>query len=211
MKSRYASRGFQRQELELRQVDRQRLDVGTVLSRSIHSYGKSPLTSHSTPGARLLNNLVFCYLQTQGRQIVDLSAFFNVLRKNNHEELKRYEDIAPLNLEFAVNEAVNTLRRRQEGATTSTDAGEGWTNEREGKTNGSVDTNIEQKPQGTASLEKRADTGEAKPVLIQAFDKGELDGIVGYEVLKASGHTRPAEEYHKAEAETGGEPEALSA
>lgn len=133
-----------------------------------------------------------------------MQPFLNALRSDNPEELKRLEDIAPLDLEFAVNEAIATLRRRRSSASTSSPS------EKEQGEQTNADADTKQKPRDKNSPEKRSGANEAKPVvLLEILDKGKLDGITGYEALKASGYTRSAWEYLKPEVET--DREALSA
>lgn len=77
-----------------------------------------------------------------------MQRFLNALRKNNSEELKKYEDIAPLDLEFVVSEAVSTLRRKQESNSVLSVTGEEETRIHTEKTNDSAHTDAEGKLQG---------------------------------------------------------------
>jgi hypothetical protein len=132
-----------------------------------------------------------------------MQRFLNALRSPNPEEAKQFEDIAPLDLEFAVNEAIATLRRRRSGASKpSPEKGQAE------QTNATANT--EQETQGENAPAKRSGANEAKPaVLLDVVAKGKLDRITGYESLKAGGYTRSAWEYLEPETET--EKETLSA
>ncbi len=136
-----------------------------------------------------------------------MQRFLNALRKNNPEELKQFEDIGPIDLEFAVNEAIATLRRRSAGTTQSSLSKE----EQSKKADAEANDASEQKSQGEDAPKKRPDISEAKPVvLLQILDKGKLDGKTGYEALKAGSFTRSAWEYQAADMGTACENEALS-
>jgi hypothetical protein len=135
-----------------------------------------------------------------------MQRFLNALRKNNPEELKEFEDIGPLDLEFAVNEAIATLRRRHAGTSKAPSPEE----EQGEKTNVGSDT--EQKPNGEGRPKKGSITAEAKPVvMLKILEKGKLEGVNEYEALKAGGYTRSAWEYQKAHIEASCQNEALSA
>lgn len=138
-----------------------------------------------------------------------MQRFLNALRKNDPEELKKYQDIAPLDLEFAVNEAIATLRRRQTGAPssaeTSSSTEEAQAHEQQEKAeDGSGES---REPQSQCKSKKRPDT--TKWVLLKIFIKGELDGMSGYESLKKAGFVRSSREH--LEPEIGVDRHALSA
>ena len=136
-----------------------------------------------------------------------MQRFLNVLRKNDPEELKEFEDISPIDLEFAVNEAIATLRRRNAGTRPSSTPDR----EKGEQTSAGVDAATEQKRPNTGTTKQKPDTTEVKPViLLQFLDKGKLDGKTGYEALKAGGYTRSALEYQEADRGTACESEALS-
>src|SRR6266571_2566355 len=125
-----------------------------------------------------------------------MQRFLNALRKNDPEELKGFEDIGPIDLEFAVNEAIATLRRGHAGTSKASPPEE----EQGEKTNVGSDT--EQKPNGEGRLKKRSITAEAKPVvMLKILEKGKLEGMTEYEALKVGGYTRSAWEYQKAHIE----------
>jgi hypothetical protein len=129
-----------------------------------------------------------------------MQRFLNALRSPNPEEAKQFEDIAPLDLEFAVNEAIVTLRRRRSGASTPSPE-----KERGEQANAGADT--KQEPESKNAPVKRSSADEAKRVvLLDVFDKGKLVGRTGYEALKAGGYTRSAWECLEPEAETDKEP-----
>ncbi len=132
-----------------------------------------------------------------------IQRFLNALRSNDPEELKKYEDIAPIDLEFAVSEAIATLRRRQTGASSSTE--EKQAKEQEEKT----ETNSGERQQLQSQRPSRKKPDFTKLVLIKIVLKGELDGMDGYESLKKCGFTRSAWEHFKTA--PGTDREALSA
>jgi AAA domain len=135
-----------------------------------------------------------------------MQRFLNALRKNDPEELKEFEDIGPLDLEFAVNEAIATLRCRHAGTSKAPPPEE----EQGEKTNHASDT--EQQPKGKGRPKKGSITAEAKPVvMLKILEKGKLEGMTEYEALKAGGYTRSAWEYQKAPIEASCQNEALSA
>jgi ABC-type dipeptide/oligopeptide/nickel transport system ATPase component len=119
-----------------------------------------------------------------------MQRFLNTLRRNQPEELKKYEDIAPLDLAFAVNEAITTLRRRHT-ETAKTSIAE------EEQTKAAAPADTEHKSQGEDSPKKKPDTDEAKQVLIKTIAKGKLDEMAGYEALKAGGYIRSAWDYQR--------------
>jgi hypothetical protein len=132
-----------------------------------------------------------------------MQRFLNALRSNDPEELKKYEDIAPIDLEFAVSEAIATLRRRQTGASSSTE--EKQAKEQEEKT----ETNSGERQQLQSQRPSRKKPDITKLVLIKTFLKGELDGMNGHESLKKGGFIRSAWEHF--ETDPGMDREALSA
>lgn len=138
-----------------------------------------------------------------------MQRFLNALRKNDPAELKKYQDIAPLDLEFAVNEAIITLRSRQPGASpaaeTSSPPGETLANEQLEKAEGG--SGERRQPQSQRLSKEKPDI--TKWVLIKTALKGELDGMTGYESLKKGGFIRSAWEH--LEPEAGAERELLSA
>jgi hypothetical protein len=132
----------------------------------------------------------------------------NALRKNDPEELKGFEDIGPIDLEFAVKEAIVTLRRRNARTRPSSTADK----EKGEQTGAGVDAATEQKFPDIGTTKERSDTTEAKSViLLQFLDKGKLDGKTGYEALKVGGYTRAGWEYQEADIRTAFESGALSA
>ena len=128
-----------------------------------------------------------------------MQRFLNALRSNNPEELKQFEDIGPIDLEFAVNEAIATLRRRNAGTTPSSPPEA----EQDKRADTEANDATEQKPKGEDVARKRSDTSEAKPVVLQeVLDKGKLDGKTGYEALKSGNYTGAAGEHLSPEADS---------
>ena len=126
-----------------------------------------------------------------------MQRFLNALRKNDPEALKKFEDIAPLDLEFAVSEAILTLRNRQSGAPSSTetsDSAEGQQSKEQGE-NTEANSGERQQSKHQRQSKKRPDF--TKLCLIKTVLKGELDGINEYESLKQGGFVRLAWEYFK--------------
>jgi ABC-type dipeptide/oligopeptide/nickel transport system ATPase component len=120
-----------------------------------------------------------------------MQRFLNALRSTNPDVVKEYEDIAPIDLEFAVSEAIATLRRRH--TETSSSTGETQAKEQEGKTE--TDSGERQQTQSQQPSKKKPDI--TKLVLVKTVLKGELDGIDAYESLKNCGFTRSAWEHFK--------------
>ena len=132
-----------------------------------------------------------------------MQRFLNALRSTNPEAVKEYEDIAPIDLEFAVSEAISTLRRRHTGTSSSTD--EDQAKELEGKIE--TDSGERQQPRSQRSSKKKPDI--TKLILVKTVLKGELDGMDAHESLKKCGFTRPAWEHFKTG--SGTDSEALAA
>src|SRR6266699_335294 len=128
-----------------------------------------------------------------------MQRFLNALRSTNPDAVKEFEDIAPIDLEFAVSEAIATLRRRHTETSSSTE--EKQAKEQEGKTE--TDSGERQQTQSQQPSKKKPDF--TKLVLIKNVLKGELDGIEGYESLKKCGFTRSAGEYLRPKEETDSE------
>ncbi len=120
-----------------------------------------------------------------------MQRFLNALRSTNPDAVKEFEDIAPIDLEFAVSEAIATLRRRHTETSSSTE--EKQAKEQEGKTE--TDSGERHQTQSQRPSKKKPDF--TKLVLIKNVLKGELDGIEGYESLKKCGFTRSAWENFK--------------
>jgi dipeptidase len=108
-----------------------------------------------------------------------MQRFLNALRKNQPEELKKYEDIAPIDLEFAVSEATATLRHRytETSTTPSAETSPSTIEGQEEKTD--ISSEIKQQSQSSRPSKKKPDI--TKLVLVKTFLKGEIDGITGYE------------------------------
>ena len=122
--------------------------------------------------------------------------YLNALRTNNLEAIKQYEDIKPVDLETAIQEAKKKLRKQRSEETTQPSADNASTVEQEQR-NSTVSRGdqpivpevSQQNQTPKKSSKKKGNLIESKLELVRIAVSGERNGTAAYDALKASGHT----------------------
>ncbi len=123
--------------------------------------------------------------------------YLEALRANNLEAIKKFEDIKPVDLETAVQQAKEKLQKQRKKGTSQYPANDAATVENEqGSSPTSQDdqstTRPEISPQNQTSKKsskKKGDSTESKLELVRIAANGEHNDIAAYDALEASGHT----------------------
>lgn len=148
---------------------------------------------------------------TSGKEVIDkeelalvaqnglcfVQPYLKALRTDNLEAIKEHDDIKPVDLETAIQQAKKKLREQRNKGTTQSPANNVATVEEEQKssptpqedqsTTSSETSQQNQTPK--KSSKKKGDLTESKIELIQIAVNGEHNGTTAYDALKASGYT----------------------
>jgi hypothetical protein len=111
------------------------------------------------------------------------------------EELKKYEDIAPIDLEWSIRDAVSVVRNKQTSG--STQVLPHGTPPQEAITPDSATKNPDrqQVEQRKRPSKKKGDGTSSKLTLVQAVAKGQIENRAAYESLQQAGFIFPIKEY----------------
>jgi len=123
--------------------------------------------------------------------------YLNALRTDNLEALKEYEDIKPVDLEKAIQDAKKKLRKQRSEGTIQPSADNATTVEQEQRNSpvspgDQLTANPEASQQNQTlkkSSKKKGNLTESKLELVRIAVNGEHSGTIAYDALKASGHT----------------------